>query len=219
MSEKQVWFITGAGRGMGVDFAKAALAAGHHVVATGRTPDAVRAAIGESGDTDGSAGRAAGCHRPGRGRGGRPGGGRAVRTHRCAGQQRRELLRRLLRGADPDADRRPARHRAGRADERHPGGAAGDASAAVRAHRVDLVGGGPVRVRVQLRLQRREVRAGGLDGVPAAGGRAVRDQHHHRQPRLLPHRPADPGLRQLRHPVDRRTTPTGTPNACSGTRT
>ena len=31
---KKVWFITGAGRGMGVDFAKAALAAGHAVVAT-----------------------------------------------------------------------------------------------------------------------------------------------------------------------------------------
>ena len=29
MSNKKIWFITGAGRGMGVDFAKAALAAGH----------------------------------------------------------------------------------------------------------------------------------------------------------------------------------------------
>ena len=38
MSDKQVWFITGAGRGMGVDFAQAALAAGHAVVATGRRP-------------------------------------------------------------------------------------------------------------------------------------------------------------------------------------
>ena len=110
MTDQQVWFITGAGRGMGVDFAKAALAAGHQVVATGRTPDTVRAAIGDAGDT-GPAGRAAGRHRPGRGRGGGPGGGRAVRTHRCADQQRRELLRRLLRGADPEADRRPARHR------------------------------------------------------------------------------------------------------------
>ncbi len=32
MSEKKVWFITGAGRGLGVDIAKAALAAGHAVV-------------------------------------------------------------------------------------------------------------------------------------------------------------------------------------------
>src|SRR5271165_1173284 len=30
-----VWFIPGAGRGMGLDIAKAALAAGHKVVATG----------------------------------------------------------------------------------------------------------------------------------------------------------------------------------------
>jgi NAD(P)-dependent dehydrogenase (short-subunit alcohol dehydrogenase family) len=39
---KKTWFITGAGRGMGGDFAKAALAAGHAVVATGRDPDAFR---------------------------------------------------------------------------------------------------------------------------------------------------------------------------------
>jgi len=40
MTEKKIWFITGAGRGMGTDIAKAALAAGHAVVATGRNPDA-----------------------------------------------------------------------------------------------------------------------------------------------------------------------------------
>jgi len=44
----KVWFITGASRGMGVDFAKAALAAGHAVVATGRSSDAVAKAVGES---------------------------------------------------------------------------------------------------------------------------------------------------------------------------
>jgi NAD(P)-dependent dehydrogenase (short-subunit alcohol dehydrogenase family) len=43
----QTWLITGAGRGMGVDFARAALAAGHNVVATGRHPDTVRSAVGE----------------------------------------------------------------------------------------------------------------------------------------------------------------------------
>jgi NAD(P)-dependent dehydrogenase (short-subunit alcohol dehydrogenase family) len=32
MHDKKTWFITGAGRGMGVDFATAALAAGHAVV-------------------------------------------------------------------------------------------------------------------------------------------------------------------------------------------
>jgi NAD(P)-dependent dehydrogenase (short-subunit alcohol dehydrogenase family) len=50
MTSKKTWFITGAGRGMGVDFAKAALAAGHNVVATGRNPDAVAKAVGEADD-------------------------------------------------------------------------------------------------------------------------------------------------------------------------
>jgi NAD(P)-dependent dehydrogenase (short-subunit alcohol dehydrogenase family) len=45
MTENKTWFITGAGRGMGVEFAKAALAAGHNVVATGRNPDAVADAL------------------------------------------------------------------------------------------------------------------------------------------------------------------------------
>jgi NAD(P)-dependent dehydrogenase (short-subunit alcohol dehydrogenase family) len=40
-TDKKVWFVTGAGRGMGVDIAKAALAAGNAVVATGRRPEAV----------------------------------------------------------------------------------------------------------------------------------------------------------------------------------
>jgi NAD(P)-dependent dehydrogenase (short-subunit alcohol dehydrogenase family) len=50
MTDKKVWFITGAGRGMGVDIAKAALAAGHPVVATGRNPDTVRQAVGDHED-------------------------------------------------------------------------------------------------------------------------------------------------------------------------
>src|SRR6476659_3533264 len=50
MSSKKVWFITGAGRGMGADFARAALAAGHEVVASGRDPDRVSRAMGQSRD-------------------------------------------------------------------------------------------------------------------------------------------------------------------------
>jgi NAD(P)-dependent dehydrogenase (short-subunit alcohol dehydrogenase family) len=49
-TDKKVWIITGAGRGMGIDFAKAALAAGNAVVATGRNTDAVRTAVGEAED-------------------------------------------------------------------------------------------------------------------------------------------------------------------------
>ena len=50
MSRKKIWFITGASRGMGVDFAKAALAAGHAVVATGRNRDRLSKALGQSND-------------------------------------------------------------------------------------------------------------------------------------------------------------------------
>ena len=45
-TDKKVWLVTGASRGMGVDIAQAALAAGHAVVATGRDPERVRAALG-----------------------------------------------------------------------------------------------------------------------------------------------------------------------------
>ncbi len=50
MINKQIWFITGAGRGMGIDIAKAALAAGHAVVATGRNPERVNSALGAHDD-------------------------------------------------------------------------------------------------------------------------------------------------------------------------
>jgi NAD(P)-dependent dehydrogenase (short-subunit alcohol dehydrogenase family) len=48
MNNNKVWFITGAGRGMGLDITKAALAAGYNVVATGRNPEKVAKAIGEA---------------------------------------------------------------------------------------------------------------------------------------------------------------------------
>ncbi len=50
MTDKKVWLITGAGRGLGVDIAKASLAAGNAVVATGRNTDAVSTANGRAED-------------------------------------------------------------------------------------------------------------------------------------------------------------------------
>jgi NAD(P)-dependent dehydrogenase (short-subunit alcohol dehydrogenase family) len=44
---QKVWLVTGAGRGLGVDIARAALAAGHAVVATARNADNVTEALGE----------------------------------------------------------------------------------------------------------------------------------------------------------------------------
>jgi NAD(P)-dependent dehydrogenase (short-subunit alcohol dehydrogenase family) len=50
MSESLVVLVTGAGRGMGVDIARAALDAGHRVVATARDADRVTKALGASDD-------------------------------------------------------------------------------------------------------------------------------------------------------------------------
>jgi len=48
MVNKKVWLITGAGRGMGVEIAKAAMAAGFNVIATGRNTDKVTNVLGNS---------------------------------------------------------------------------------------------------------------------------------------------------------------------------
>jgi NAD(P)-dependent dehydrogenase (short-subunit alcohol dehydrogenase family) len=50
MTDKKIWFITGAGRGLGAHIAKAALAVGHAVVATGRDAAKVAVAIGDHDD-------------------------------------------------------------------------------------------------------------------------------------------------------------------------
>ena len=50
MTDKQVWLITGAGRGMGIDIARAALAAGHAVIGTARNAASVTDALGEHDD-------------------------------------------------------------------------------------------------------------------------------------------------------------------------
>ena len=50
MSNKKVWFITGASRGMGVDFAKAALAAGYAVFASGGDTARVSKSLGQAND-------------------------------------------------------------------------------------------------------------------------------------------------------------------------
>jgi NAD(P)-dependent dehydrogenase (short-subunit alcohol dehydrogenase family) len=50
MIDRKVWLITGAGRGMGVDFAKAVLNAGHMLVATGRDPRRLADLFGQADD-------------------------------------------------------------------------------------------------------------------------------------------------------------------------
>lgn len=48
--DRKVWFITGASRGIGLEIAKAALAAGDRVVATGRNGGAVKSALPDTVD-------------------------------------------------------------------------------------------------------------------------------------------------------------------------
>ena len=76
MTTRKTWLITGAGRGMGVEFAKAALAAGHAVVATGRDSARVSRALGR---VDRSTGGHARRNEPHDAEGGGAGGGREVR--------------------------------------------------------------------------------------------------------------------------------------------
>jgi NAD(P)-dependent dehydrogenase (short-subunit alcohol dehydrogenase family) len=47
MTDQEVWFITGAARGMGIDIARAALDAGHKVVGTARNASKVTEVLGE----------------------------------------------------------------------------------------------------------------------------------------------------------------------------
>lgn len=45
-----MWFVTGSSRGFGLEITRAALAAGHQVVATARKPDTVREQFPDAGD-------------------------------------------------------------------------------------------------------------------------------------------------------------------------
>lgn len=51
MSNAAVWFVTGASKGLGLNIAKAALAAGYRVAATSRTVESLVAELGEQSDT------------------------------------------------------------------------------------------------------------------------------------------------------------------------
>ena len=117
----------------------------------------------------------------------------AFRSHRHPGQQRRQLLRRLLRGDQ----RRPVPGADGdqllRSAQRHPGRAAGHAGPAQRPGRHHHLHRRHRRRRVLRRLRRLQVRPRRMDGVAALRRRSVRHLHHRRRARLLPHRAARRG--------------------------
>ncbi|HEY2711562.1 MAG TPA: SDR family NAD(P)-dependent oxidoreductase [Chthoniobacterales bacterium] len=171
MSNKKTWFITGAGRGMGLDFAKAALEAGHAVVATGRDPDAVAKAIGKSNDlltvkldvtsrADAEAAVQAALDRF---------GGIDVLVNNAASFY-----------AGYFEELTPEQFESDRSDERYSRGPSGDAQAALGSHYFNLVVSRPGRrLRVRERVCRVQVRSRRLDGIAPGRGRALRHQHHH----------------------------------------
>ena len=201
MSERKVWFITGAGRGMGVDIAQAALAAGHAVVATGRNTEAVAEAVGEAGDllvvelditspASAEAAVQAALDRFGR---------IDVLVNNAGNffagffeelspeQFDQQLTTNLVGPMNVTRAVLPVMRKQ-RAGE----------------HRHDLVDCRHRRAGVLLGLRRLQVRARRVDGVAAVRGRAVRHPHHDRRAGLLPHRAAHEGIDRLRRPLDRR---------------
>ena len=185
MADKRVWFITGAGRGMGVDIAQAALAAGHAVVATGRNTEAVADAVGEADDllvvelditslASAEAAVQAAVDRFGR---------IDVLVNNAGNfyagffeeltpeQIERQLTTNLVGPMNVTRAVLPVMRKQRSGTRRH--------DHLDRRHR---------RAGVLLGLRRLEVRPRGMDGVAAVRGRAVRHPHHDRRAGLLPHR-------------------------------
>src|SRR5215208_3231119 len=178
MTDKKTWFITGAGRGMGVDFAKAALAVGHNVVATGRSPDAVAEALGDSDDL------------------------LVVKLDVTSGQDAEAAVKAAVErfGGIDVLVNNAASFYAGYFEELTPAQMEGQLAvsllgpmnvtravlpvtqAALGTRRDDLLVRSVRRLRVLQRLRGIEVRRGRLDGIARPRGRAIRHPHHDRQP-------------------------------------
>ncbi len=204
VTDKKVWFVTGAGRGMGVDIAKAALAAGHAVVATGRNTDAVTSAPRRADDllavkldvthpADAKAAVAAAVERFGRidvlvNNAGNFYAG--FFEELCPEDFRAQVETNLFGPMNVTRAVLPVM-RAQRSGPR----------------RDDLLDRRHRRAGVLLGLRRGEVRRRGLDGVAAPRGRAVRHPHDARRARLLPHRAAHDGVDELRPSRRSTTTP------------
>ena len=175
---------------MGIDIAQAALVAGHSVVATGRDAGSVsRRAIGAHENLFAVAldvtYPAAAERRPRR----QPSSGSA---HRRAGQQRRQLVRRLLRDHQPRADPRPDGDQLLRPPERdpcHPPGAARQRSGQIITitSTAGLIGSSFSSAYAASSAPRRQ------DEVVALRRRTVRHLHDGRRARVLPHRAARRG--------------------------
>jgi NAD(P)-dependent dehydrogenase (short-subunit alcohol dehydrogenase family) len=190
MSDKKVWLVTGAGRGMGVDLVQAGLAAGHAVVATGRDPERVASVLGAHDDLlvltldvtsrdDAKAAVQTGVDRFGRidVLVNNAGNFNAGFFEELSPQEFRAQIETTLFG--------PVNVTAPCCPSCAP-------NAPAWYH--DLINRRNRRRRVPDRVRRIEVRGRGLDGVVDPRGRAVRHPHHARRARLLPHRAAQASI-------------------------
>ena len=202
MSDKKVWLVTGAGRGLGVDIAKAALAAGHAVVATGRNAEKVTAGARRARRPAGRR-RSTSPTRP------------PPRPPSQAAVERFGRIDVLVNNAGNFyagffEELSPEEFRAQIETTLFgPVNVTRAALPVMRAQRSGLVvtissTAGIARRRVPDRVRRLEVRRRGLDGVAGPGGRAVRHPHDAGRARLLPHRAAHAGVDAVRRALDRR---------------
>ena len=189
---------------MGVDIARAALAAGHAVVATGRNPERVAQAVGECEDllavkldvtdpADAQAAVQAAVDRFGRidVLVNNAGNFYAGFFEEITPEDFRAQIETTLFG---------------------PINVTRAVLPVMRAQRSGLVvtissTAGIVGGEFLHRLRRVEVRRRGLDRVADPRGRPVRHPHDARRARILPHRAAHPGVDQLRRPPRSTTTP------------
>ena len=202
MSNKKIWFITGAGRGMGADFAKGALAVGHWVVAAARDTHRVFDALGQSDQllpvrldvtsrADAEAAVQAAVDRFGR---------IDVLVNNAASfyagffeeltpeQFNQQFATSLIGPMNVTRAVLPVmrKQRSGHIIS------------------ISSTAGLTAGYRLRDRVRGVKVRPRGLDGVATGRGGALRHQYHHRQSRILSHGAPHRAIDDLRRAVDRR---------------
>jgi NAD(P)-dependent dehydrogenase (short-subunit alcohol dehydrogenase family) len=195
MTEKKVWLVTGAARGLGVDIVKAALTVGHAVIATGRDTAKVARAVGADKNLlvttldvirpqDAQAAVA-----------------KAVETF---GQidvlvnNAGNFFAGFFEELSPEQVRDQIENASVRSDECDSCGPTGNAQAALRPGNHHFLDGWHRWSNVLHGVCGREVRRRGVDGVAHVGNRPIRNPYNAGRTWILPHRVTDQRFDDLR---------------------